>query len=162
MLDQKFQPLWLRFSPHIIAQVGIIALAVAYYAEIIHALEPCILCIYQRVPFAVVIVFGLVGMFRPALLHWMLVLAGVAFLTGSGIAVYHVGVEQHWWVSACGGDLAGQMSTTNLMQQLSMKPVKSCDELEWALFGTSMATYNVFYSLALSIFCFAGVHKLRG
>jgi disulfide bond formation protein DsbB len=162
MLDQKFQPLWLRFSPHIIAQVGIIALAVAYYAEIIHALEPCILCIYQRVPFAVVIVFGLVGMFRPALLHWMLVLAGVAFLTGSGIATYHVGVEQHWWVSACGGDLAGQMSTTNLMQQLSMKPVKSCDELEWALFGTSMATYNVFYSLALSIFCFAGVHKLRG
>jgi disulfide bond formation protein DsbB len=162
MLDQKFQPLWLRFSPHIIAQVGIIALAVAYYAEIIHALEPCILCIYQRVPFAVVIVFGLVGMFRPALLHWMLVLAGVAFLTGSGIAVYHVGVEQHWWVSACGGDLAGQMSTTNLMQQLSMKSVKSCDELEWALFGTSMATYNVFYSLALSIFCFAGVHKLRG
>ena len=162
MLDQKFQPLWLRFSPHIIAQVGIIALAVAYYAEIIHALEPCILCIYQRVPFAVVIVFGLVGMFRPALLHWLLVLAGVAFLTGSGIAVYHVGVEQHWWVSACGGDLAGQMSTTNLMQQLSMKPVKSCDELEWALFGTSMATYNVFYSLALSIFCFAGVHKLRG
>ena len=162
MLDQKFQPLWLRFSPHIIAQVGIIALAVAYYAEIIHALEPCILCIYQRVPFAVVIAFGLVGMFRPALLHWMLVLAGVAFLTGSGIAVYHVGVEQHWWVSACGGDLAGQMSTTNLMQQLSMKSVKSCDELEWALFGTSMATYNVFYSLALSIFCFAGVHKLRG
>jgi len=162
MLDQKSQPLWLRFSPHIIAQVGITALAVAYYAEIIHSVEPCILCIYQRVPFALVIAFGLVGMFRPAFLHWMLVLAGVAFLTGSGIATYHVGVEQHWWESACGGDLAGQMSTTNLMQQLSMKPVKSCDELEWALFEISMATYNVFYSLALSIFCFAGVHKLRG
>lgn len=80
MLDQKSQPLWLRFSPHIIAQVGITALAVAYYAEIIHALEPCILCIYQRVPFALVIAFGLVGMFRPALLYWMLVFAGVAFL----------------------------------------------------------------------------------
>ena len=162
MLDQKSQPLWLRFSPHIIAQVGITALAVAYYAEIIHSLEPCILCIYQRVPFALVIAFGLVGMFRPAFLHWMLVLAGVAFLTGSGIATYHVGVEQHWWESACGGDLGEQMSTTNLIQRLSMKPVKSCDELEWALFGISMATYNVFHSLALSIFCFAGVHKLRG
>ncbi len=156
------QPLWLRFSPHIMAQAAIAALAVAYGAEIIYGLEPCILCLYQRIPFAVVIVLGLVGMFRPALLGWILPLGGLAFLTGSGIAFYHVGVEQHWWAFACTGEAGGQMSTGNLMAQLQVKPPKACDELEWALFGISMATYNVFYSLALAVFCFAGALKLRG
>lgn len=155
-------PLWLRFSPHVMAQAAIVALAVAYWAQIVNGMEPCILCLYQRVPFAIAIALGLVGMFRPALLHWILPLGGLAFLNGSGIAFYHVGVEQHWWAFACTGEVASQMSTSNLMAQLQVKPPKACDELEWALFGISMATYNVFYSLALAGFCFAGALKLRG
>ncbi|NQV99001.1 MAG: disulfide bond formation protein B [Rhodospirillales bacterium] len=162
MTDRNPQPLWLQFSPHIIAQAAIAALAVAYYAQIVNGLEPCILCLYQRVPFALVIVLGLIGMFRPAHLRWLLPLAGLSFLVGSGIALYHVGVEQHWWESACAGELASGLSAGNLMAQLQQKPPKSCDELEWALFGISMATYNVAYSLALAVFCFAGAWKLRG
>jgi disulfide bond formation protein DsbB len=162
MLDQVEQPVWLRFSPLIIAQAGIGALFVAYYAEVVHQLEPCILCIYQRVPFALVIVFGLTGIFRPALLKWVLLFAGIVFLVGSGIAIYHVGVEHHWWASSCTGGLVSKLSTTSLLQELQKKPIKPCDELEWALFGVSMAIYNVFYSLALSVFCFLGVNKLRG
>lgn len=161
MLYQTEQPIWLRFSPLIIAQVSIGALLVAYYAEIVHQLEPCILCIYQRIPFALVLVFSFVGIFRPKLLKWVLLLAGIVFLVGSGIAVYHVGVEQHWWISSCSGELVGQLSTSNLLKQLQDKPTKSCAELEWALFGVSMATYNVFYSFVLSVFCFFCVNKLR-
>lgn len=156
------QPLWLRFSPHIMAQAAIAALAIAYYAQIVQGLEPCILCLYQRVPFGIVIVLGLIGMFRPAQLHWILPLAGLAFLAGSGIAFYHVGVEQHWWESSCAGELATGITTTDLFAALQEKPAKSCDELEWALFGISMATYNVVYSLALGVFCFAGVKTIRG
>ncbi|MCK5446044.1 MAG: disulfide bond formation protein B [Rhodospirillaceae bacterium] len=162
MIASLNQQLWLRFSPHIVAQAGIVALATAYYAQLVYGLEPCILCIYQRIPFGFVIGLGLIGMFRPALLRWVLPLAGLAFLTGSAIAFYHVGVEQHWWESTCAGDLTSQMSTTNLMQQLQMKPAKACDELEWELFGISMATYNVPYSFALAVFSFFGAYKLRG
>ena len=162
MLDQDEQPIWLRFSSLIIAQVSIGALLVAYYAEIVHQLEPCILCIYQRIPFALVIIFAFTGIFRPTLLKWILLFAGIAFLVGSSIATYHVGVEQHWWESSCTGELVSKLSTTNLLQELQNKPVKPCDELEWKLFGISMSSYNVFYSLALSIFCFLGVKKLRG
>ena len=162
MLHQFEQPIWLRFSSLIITQFSIGALLVAYYAEIIQHLEPCILCIYQRIPFALAIIFGFTGIFRPTLLKWTLLFAGIAFLVGSGIAVYHVGVEQHWWESSCTGELVSKISTTSFLQELQKKPVKSCDELEWALFGVSMASYNGFYSLALSIFCFLGVNKLRG
>lgn len=161
-LSLKDQPLWVQFSPHIMAQVGIVALAVAYYAQIVNGLEPCILCLYQRVPFGIVIVLGLIGMFRPRDLGWILPLGGVVFLVGSGIAFYHVGVEQHWWESSCAGELTTGISTGDLMAGLQEKPPKSCDELEWTLFGVSMATYNVAYSWALALFCFAGAKKLRG
>jgi disulfide bond formation protein DsbB len=162
MLVQVEQPIWLRFSSLIIAQASIGALLVAYYAEIVHQLEPCILCIYQRIPFALVIISGFTGIFRPALLKWILLFAGIAFLVGSSIAIYHVGVEQHWWESSCTGELVSKLSTSNFLQELQKKPVKPCDELEWKLFDISMASYNVFYSLVLSIFCFLGVNKLRG
>ena len=162
MIEHLKQPLWLRFSPHIIAQAGIVALATAYYAQLVYGLEPCILCLYQRIPFGFAIGLGLIGMFRPALLVWVLPLAGLAFLAGSGIAFYHVGVEQSWWESTCAGDLSSQMSTTNLLQQLQMKPAKACDELEWTLFGISMASYNIPYSLGLAAFSFFGAYKLRG
>ena len=162
MLDQAEQPIWLRFSSLLITQVSIGALLVAYYSEIVHQLEPCILCTYQRIPFGLVIIFGFTGIFRPTLLKWTLLFAGIAFLVGSSIAIYHVGVEQHWWESSCTGELVNKLSTTNLLQELQKKPVKPCDELNWEIFEISMAGYNVFYSLALSIFCFLGVNKLRG
>ena len=162
MLDQAEQPIWLRFSSLIITQVSIGALLVAYYAEIIHQLEPCILCIYQRIPFALAMIFGFIGIFRPTLLKWTLLFAGIAVLVGSGIAIYHVGVEQHWWEASCSGELVRKLSTTSFLEELQKKPIKSCDELEWVFFGVSMATYNVFYSLALSTFCFLGFNKLRG
>jgi disulfide bond formation protein DsbB len=162
MLDHVEQPIWLRFSSLIIAQVSIGALLIAYYAEIVHQLEPCILCIYQRIPFALVIILGFTGIFRPTLLKWILLFAGIAFLVGSSIAIYHVGVEQRWWESSCTGELVSKLSTTNFLLELQKKPAKPCDELEWKLFGISMASYNVFYSLVLSIFCFLGVNKLRG
>ena len=162
MLVQVEQPIWLRLSSLIIAQASIGALLVAYYAEIVHQLEPCILCIYQRIPFALVIIFGFTGIFRPTLLKWTLLFAGIAFLAGSSIAIYHVGIEQHWWESSCTGELVRKLSTTNFLHELQKKPAKPCDELEWAFLGISMASYNVFYSLVLSIFCFLGVSQLRG
>ena len=162
MLDQVEQPIWLRFSSLIIAQFSIAALLIAYYSEIVYQLEPCILCIYQRIPFALVIIFSFTSIFRPILLNWTLLFAGIAFLVGSSIAFYHLGVEQHWWESSCTGELITKLSTTNLLNELQKKPAKPCDELDWELFGISMASYNVFYSAALSIFCFLGFNKLRG
>lgn len=161
MTELTEQPVWLRYSPLIILLAGASALGFAYYAQLVEGLEPCILCIYQRIPFAIVIVLGLIGQFRPNALNWLLPLLGVVFLIGCGIAFYHAGVEQQWWQSSCGGDLSGNMSTTDLMAQLQNKPPKACDELEWALFGISMATYNVAYSLGLAVFCFAGAVRLR-
>ena len=133
---------------------AVAALGAAYGAQYLYHLEPCVLCLYQRIPYAVAGGFGILCLLRdrPAEARWIAVMAAAAFAVGAGIAFYHVGVEQHWWASAasCGGDISALGSTEALMQALQQKPAKACDETDWALFGLSMATYNVGVSAVLA------------
>jgi len=161
---------WPRLVPLAILIASLGALGSAYTAQFVYDLEPCILCLYQRIPYAAAAVLGLLGLMTPhhrkdgALLLLMMAAAG-AFLIGGGLAFYHVGVEQHWWVSvaACGSAGGPEPDSVEQLRQmlLTAKPVKACDEIEWALFGLSMATYNVAVSFALAAGSFWGVSKIR-
>ncbi len=150
---------WNRWAPLMIMAASVGALATAYSAEYAFGLEPCILCLYQRIPYAVAGVLGLGALLLPTgpsanrARSWAVMGAGFVFLAGAGIAFYHVGVEQHWWASAasCGGAVGeGPKTIAELQQMLSQKPPKACDEVDWTLFGLSMATYNIPVSLALA------------
>ncbi len=152
--------------PFGIFAVSVAALANAYIAQYALGLEPCILCLYQRVPYAIAGVLGLVALFVPAQRMRAVAAAGVVFGIGAAIAIYHVGVEEHWWASAavCGGSGGGQEPATveELRQMLlNAKPAKACDEVDWTLFGHSMATYNVGVSLALAFVSFWGAGRIR-
>lgn len=140
-----------RIYPAVLALVGVGALAAAYTAEYAFGLEPCILCLLQRIPYVAIAVIGWIGLRRP---HWMsagnlTATAGFILLVGAAIASYQVGVEQHLWQSAagCGGEFGGAVNVDDLQKRLQEKPPKACDEVEWTLFGVSMATYNAFFSL---------------
>lgn len=141
------------------------ALALAYLAQYVYGLEPCPLCLYQRVPYAVgglmatAAVLSSVRGLRVA----AVAIAGLAFAVGAAIAVHHVGVEQHWWASAagCGGQLALPESPAELLAELSRPPAKACDQPAWTLFGVSMAGYNIVASGALASFAFLGAWTMR-
>ena len=140
-----------RLYPALLILVGVGALASAYTAQYGFGLEPCILCLYQRVPYAVVALLGAVGLMYPSRLAAVFALAMLAFAINTGIASYHVGVEQHWWASAvCGGHLVQNVNTADLMAALSHKPEKSCDQVDWTFLGISMASWNVVISLGLA------------
>ena len=143
-------------SPAIMLFLGSGALlAGAYGFQYFGDLQPCVLCLYQRVPHAVVLGLALIAMFlapRPAA-AWAIGGAGLAVLVGAGIAGFHVGVEQHWWrgTAECGATAAGD-TLEALRAQLLAQPVVRCDEVAWSLFNVSMAGYNLAFSAALAIF----------
>ena len=123
-------------------------------------LAPCKLCNWQRVPYYL----GGWAFFIAWLFHQqdgkatkigqgLVLVAGVAFLVGAGIAVYHVGVEQHWWAGpdSCTGGIAANGNIEEAVKRLMDAPVVRCDEVVWSLFGVSMAGYNVLLSLVLGI-----------
>ena len=104
------------------------------------------MCVWQR--WALIAALGL------ALLGWaarhnrqLLVLSALAVLAGAAIAVFHVGVEQHWWpgITACAAAPAGG-TTAEIIGAIMAAPLVRCDAIAWSLFGISMAGWNAVIS----------------
>jgi disulfide bond formation protein DsbB len=149
-------PLLDRRLPLLVAAASLASLAVAFASQYWGGLQPCVLCIYQRYPYAIAAALGIIGAFvagRPGWLRFTLLVAGLVFLADAGIAAYHVGVEQHWWqgTAECGSSLDFSLSVEELKQQLEVQPVVRCDEIPWSLFGVSMAGFNFLYAAACGV-----------
>jgi len=150
----------------LILMVSIAILATVFTAQYGFGLRPCELCLFQRVPYGVVIFLALLGLGlrldakKAALL---LGLCTLAFAVGAGLGLYHTGVEQHWWAgpTACTGGLGTVHSVEDLAALLS-KPINipQCDKVAWSLFGISMAGYNLLASLALAVFSALSARRL--
>ena len=140
------------------------SLLAAFFFQYVVGLQPCILCIWQRWPYAVVIALTIlvltVASRASKLQAVLLALCGVALLFGGGVAVFHVGVEQHWWTGTPGcGVTATANSIEALRAQIMAAPVVRCDQVAWSLFGISMAGYNILISLALAAVAFLSARR---
>jgi disulfide bond formation protein DsbB len=142
--------------------VGLAVLLAAFGFQYIVGLEPCVLCVYQRWPWVAAILLGAIA-FGLGANRTVLLLAVLALLTGAGIGVFHVGVEQHWWTgtSACGGQGGAAQTVEELKRQLLATKVARCDQVAWSLFGISMAGYNVLLSAGLAGLLASGLIRNR-
>lgn len=145
--------------PWLVAGLSLSALCVAWLAQYGFGLAPCPLCLWQRGAYWAAIAFALAAPLlgrKPRQAGMLLGLAAVALVAGTGIAFFHAGVEQGWWEgsSACVGGSLGGLSGADLEAAIMAAPVTRCDEIAFAMFGISMAGYNVLYAASLA--CFAG------
>ncbi|MCB1591482.1 MAG: disulfide bond formation protein B [Alphaproteobacteria bacterium] len=146
----------------------VFSLAMAFTAEGFFGLEPCRLCVTQRYPFAIGAVLSLIGLIivkRGRRAHAGLFgLLSLNFLTNSGIAFYHTGVERHWWPSDELCKLPPMSEGTSFLENIMSAPMGRCDEIPWAdpLLGLSMANYNVLLCLGLSVLCASGAAMAFG
>lgn len=156
----------IAFALLLAAAVAILAAAFAF--QHLGGLAPCVLCIWQRYPYAIVIGlsgagFGLSAVpgMPPRLLAALMGAIAVALAAGAAIAAFHVGVEQHWWqgTSGCVGPTGTARTAEELARQLKATPVVRCDDVPWSLAGVSMAGYNFLAATALALI--AGRATLR-
>lgn len=142
----------------LMALAGAGVLAAALYFQYVLGYLPCVLCIYQRIPYATLIVIAALvlgpGRDKPEWARLALPLMALAMLIDAGIAGFHVGVEQHWWegTSSCGSPGGAGGSLDDLRAQIMAAPVVRCDQVSWTMFGISMAGYNVFLSLGMAAY----------
>lgn len=125
------------------------SLAFAYTSEHVFGLLPCILCVYQRIPYFVVILFALLSLLLKGRKRMILVaLCGVVLLAGAGIAAYHVGVEHGKFHLDGGCESTGPVPSTleEMRNQLIGKPAAPCDKPQFIFLGISMAGWNFFFS----------------
>jgi disulfide bond formation protein DsbB len=142
---------------------SIAALAVAFASQYTGGLLPCQLCIWQRWGYAGAIVLAILALLMPPRLRGLgAVLASLCLLVTAGIALFHTGVEYHWWqgLASCTGNLDTSQSLADLQQQLLATPVIPCDRPAWTMFGISMAGYDFLYAAALGLTCLFAALRL--
>jgi len=144
--------------------VCVAALSTGFFVEYVLGIEPCILCLYQRVPYAAAGLFALFAIVgKPGGFTQQAAIMGcmIAFTIGASIAFYHFGVEEQWWVSSCSGSQNLNMSLEDLKASIMSEPLKPCDQKAWVMFGISITVYNTLASLFLAASCFTSLVILR-
>lgn len=125
-------------------------------------LQPCKLCLQQRIPYYVAtpLALGVALVARHRLLARVgLVLLGVVFLVSAGLGAYHSGVEWGWFPGPndCGGAAAPvSLSVGDFLRDLDRTRVVSCTDAAWRFLGLSLAGWNALISLGLAGLAFAG------
>ena len=143
--------------PALLATAGFGSIALALAAQYWGGLQPCVLCIYQRYAHGAAGGAGLLALAlaaRPASQRLLVGLGGLALLAGAGIAAFHVGVERRWWRGTDGCHSPGfdaDLTIDELREAMLGTSFVPCDEIQWELFGISMAGYNFLFSLALGV-----------
>ena len=139
----------------LLAFYSVCALIAAYISQFIFDLQPCVLCLYQRVPFFVVTIIAVIA----ALLlksekskKIVLFTCLGALLINVGIASYHVGVEKKIFEgpSGCSGSNLDEINNLEELK-VAIKAAKAvrCDKPSFIYLGLSMAAWNVIYCLFL-------------
>jgi disulfide bond formation protein DsbB len=151
----------LRLAPGLaLAAFSLAMILGALGFEHIGGLAPCVLCMDQRYAHGAAIALGLLaavlggGTAAGSVAGRAALALGLgALLVGAGIAVFHVGVEQHWWqgTAACGSVGQAPTDIADLIAQIEKAPVVRCDEIAWAMLGISMAGWNAIASVAAAI-----------
>jgi disulfide bond formation protein DsbB len=142
----------------VIAAVAAATILGALYFQYGLHLQPCPLCLDQRIayyvaiPLAVLVVVTARWWASPRLLALGFGVLALAFLVNAGLGIYHAGVEWKFWPgpSDCSGPMAAFGPASDLMKQLRNIQVVRCDEAAWRFLGLSLAGYNVLISGALA------------
>lgn len=148
------------------ACVGLIAYAL--YAQHGLGLEPCPLCIFQRVAVMVTGVVFLVAALHAPTRNGRWIYAGLTVAAaGAGAAV----AGRHVWlqslpadqVPSCGPGLNYMMDTFPMMQTLRMVFTGSgeCADVDWTLLGLSMPVWTLIAFIGLASWAVVSVLQAR-
>ncbi len=132
-------------------------IAIALYLQYVRGLDPCPLCMIQRVCFialgGVFLVAALVGS-NVVLVRIFGVVASLIALAGAGFATRHVWLQ--WYppeMESCTADLFTMLERLPFFAviQRALYATGDCARVDWRLFGLSIAEWSLFWFAALLV-----------
>jgi len=140
-----------------------IILLVVYYLEYLLDLKPCILCIYQRIPYFFAIFLAIIFLFLEDYKFQKIFyyLYSITFLSSLLLAIYHFGIENNFWsaFTSCEINDSYIKDKSNLKEYLLEKEFVSCSKVNFSLLGISLVGYNIIISLFLLILSLLKLRK---
>ena len=135
----------------IIFIVSLLSLLIALYIEFFLGYRPCKLCIYQRIPYLIAIFLTFLGISYSKNFIWLYALL-LIFFSSFILSGYHLGIEQEIFeeFSGCTGDSLDIIDKNELLKLLN-SGVNSCKNVDFRIFGLSLATINFLLSFLIFI-----------
>ena len=122
------------------------------YIEFVLNQKPCKLCVYQRIPYIVATFICFLGFASQKKTTWLYFLT-LIFISSSFLSGYHVGIENGIFseFSGCSNTNINLIDKTDIIKSLNEK-LSSCKEINFKIFGFSLATINLFISILISLY----------
>ena len=135
----------------IIFVFSLLSLLIALYIEFYLGYSPCKLCIYQRIPYLIAIFVTLLGINYYKNLIWLYFLL-ITFFLSFLLSGYHFGIEQEIFkeFSGCTGNSINIIDKNELLKLLNSE-VNTCKNVDFKIFGLSLATINFLLSFIIFI-----------
>ncbi len=127
------------------------SLILAYIIEYGLGHEPCRLCVYQRFPYilSILLILSVLLIKKNVKIH--LLVLGMISLSGAVLAFYHFGIEQGFFNESAvceSQNLQEGLTKQDILEQLKQNTI-SCKDVNFTLFGLSLASINAIVSFAL-------------
>ena len=128
------------------------AILFALYIENILQYRACKLCLYQRIPYLLAIFVSFVG-YNYSKNNKILILIIIIFSISFFISGYHYGIENNIFdeFSGCSNNSLNIINKAELLKSLNNN-IPSCKDVNFKLFGISLAGINFLLSLLIVIY----------
>ena len=144
-INKKFLFILLIFISFILVSAFIIEHRLGY--------QPCKLCLYERIPYFLSVLFIIKIFFIKIYERETLLILSLIFITSTCLAFYHFGIEQGFFkesLACTAGNLSENITKEELLEQLNQNTI-SCKDVNFRIFGFSLAAINTIFSLILSV-----------
>ena len=131
---------------------SLLAIFFALYVEYILGYNPCKLCLYQRLPYIIAIFISFVG-YNYFKNDKILILIVITFSISAFVSGYHYGIENNIFeeFSGCTTNSLEIIDKIELLKSLNDNVI-SCKDVNFKLFGISLAGINLLFSLLIIIY----------
>lgn len=143
-----------RIAYTTLAVVSLALIGVALLLQHVVGLDPCPLCIFQRIAYFALALFALVAAWLSprAASRWFGGLVLLSALSGAGIAGRHVWLQMNPQGMSCGPGLQAMLDNFPLTDVLPkvFRGSGDCSESAWTLIGLTIADWSLIWFVILS------------
>ena len=132
---------------------SVFALIAAYFIQYILGHKPCNLCLIERLPYISSIILTLLSLILKKFEKIIFILLALIFISATIISFYHFGIEQSFFQESLVCNSNNEINNLNkedLLKELQKRTI-SCKDVDFRLFGLSLATINTIISFILSV-----------
>lgn len=141
---------------------SIVSIFFAFYLQYILGHAPCKLCIYQRVPYYLIIAIGVINLLFNKYLKFSLILISLLLLSELFISGYHT-LSTFGIIEYTGCESATLPTDINKLKEalLNDSLVVTCSNANLKFFGIPLSLYNTLFSAFFLLIIIVNAYKKK-